>query len=231
MAAYDGAGGMNEALGEILPLAVGVAVSPVPIIAAILMLLSPAAGRTGSAFLVGWLVGIGVAVALATLLGDLVPAGEDDGSRPAAAVVQLVLGLGLLALAVRQWRGRPSGDEEPELPAWMAGIDTITAGKALGLGVALAALNPKNLLLAVSAGVTVAQAALGTSAVVVLAIWVLLAASTVMVPVVTALVVPSKVAGPLDRLRAWLAANNATVMSVLLLVIGVNLLGKALGSV
>ena len=34
---------------------------------------------------------------------------------------------------------------------------------------------------------------------------------------------------PLDDLRVWLAANNATVMAVLLLVIGVVIFGKGLG--
>jgi hypothetical protein len=33
----------------------------------------------------------------------------------------------------------------------------------------------------------------------------------------------------LDRLRVWLNANNATVMAVLLLVLGVVLLGQGLG--
>lgn len=221
---------MSETLGDTLTLALGVAISPVPIIAAILMLLSPAAARTGAAFLLGWLVGIAAAVTVATLLGDALPAGGEDGARPAVAVVQLLLGVGLVLLSVKQWRSRPTGEEEPALPAWMAGIDTITPVKAFGLGVVLAAVNPKNLLLAIGAGVTVAQAELGSSAVVVLVLWVLLAASTVLVPVVTALVAPARVAGPLDRLRTWLAANNATVMSVLLLVIGVNLLGKALGA-
>ena len=221
---------MNDALGETLPLALGVAISPVPIIAAILMLLSPAAARTGSAFLLGWLAGIAVALGASIALGDLLPSGEEGGDRPALAVVQLLLGIGLVVLAVRQWRSRPTGDEEPALPAWMAGLDTITAGKAAGLGVALAAANPKNLFLAVGAGVAIAQADLGTGTVVVAGVWVVLAASSVLVPVATALLAPARVAGPLDRLRAWLAVNNATVMSVLLLVIGVDLLGKALGS-
>lgn len=34
--------------------------------------------------------------------------------------------------------------------------------------------------------------------------------------------------GPLDVLRAWLQANNATVMATLILVIGVVLIGKGI---
>jgi hypothetical protein len=39
-----------------------------------------------------------------------------------------------------------------------------------------------------------------------------------------------RLAGPLDRLRAWLVNNNATIMAVLLLVIGVAVIGKGIGS-
>ena len=62
---------MGQVIGDILPLAIGVAISPIPIIAAILMLLSPKAKGTSVGFLLGWVVGIVVAVTLftAALLG------------------------------------------------------------------------------------------------------------------------------------------------------------------
>ena len=38
------------------------------------------------------------------------------------------------------------------MPKWMAGIDAFTPAKALGLGLLLAGVNPKNLLLAAAPG-------------------------------------------------------------------------------
>lgn len=224
---------MNEVLGATLTLALGVAISPVPIIATILMLLSPTASRTGTSFLLGWIVGISAAISLFTALGTLMPPVEGDkGSQPIVASIQAILGLGLLVLAVRQWRGRPSTDDEPQLPAWMNGITSISMGKAFALGALLSAANPKNLFLAIGAGVTFSQANLESgSLTIAITIWVLIAASTVLIPVVGTLCMPQKVAAPLNELRAWLSINNATVMCVLLLVIGVSLLGKALGQV
>lgn len=35
---------------------------------------------------------------------------------------------------------------------------------------------------------------------------------------------------PLDALRGWLARENAVIMTVLLLVIGVSMIGKGIGS-
>ena len=49
---------MNSVIGEILPLAIAVAISPIPIIAAVLMLLSPRARVTSVAFLLGWILGV-----------------------------------------------------------------------------------------------------------------------------------------------------------------------------
>ncbi len=56
---------MLEAIGAILPFGVGVALSPVPIIAVILMLMSARARVNGPMFIVGWLVGLAVGTAIA----------------------------------------------------------------------------------------------------------------------------------------------------------------------
>ncbi|WP_347977232.1 GAP family protein [Microbacterium sp. ProA8] len=222
---------MGAVIGDILTLALGVAISPIPIIAAILMLLSPKARVTGTGFLVGWVLGIVVAVTVFTLLSSILPGEEEDASQPIKGVIQLVLGALLLLLAVRQWRGRPKAGEEPAMPKWMQAIDTITFPKALGLGFLLAAVNPKNLLLAASAGVTIGAAGLDAgSIVVVIAVFTLIAASTVLVPVVGYLLAADKLRGPLDALRGWLAKENAVIMAVLLLVIGVAIIGKGIGS-
>ena len=221
---------MGAVIGDILPLAVGIAISPIPIIAAILMLLSPKARSTSVGFLGGWVLGIAVAATVFTLLSSVLPEAGEDAAKPVTAVIQLVLGAGLLVLALRQWRSRPAPPEEPALPTWMAGIDTMTAGRALGLGFLLAAVNPKNLLLGAAAGVAVGSAGLDAGAVVVvLVVFTVIAAASVALPVVAYLVASDRMAAPLERLRAWLVHNNATVMAVLLLVIGVVLIGKGIG--
>ena len=176
---------MNSGIGATLPLALGIAISPVPIIAAILMLLSPKARVTSVGFLLGWVLGIIVAVTAFTLLASSIPAEDADASKPIRGVIQLVLGALLLLLAVSQWRKRPKSGEDPVMPKWMQAIDSISFPLALGLGFLLAALNPKNLLMAAGAGLEIGTAALDTGAViVVIAVFTVLAASTVLVPVV-----------------------------------------------
>jgi threonine/homoserine/homoserine lactone efflux protein len=220
-----------QIIGEILPLALGIAISPIPIIATILMLLSPKAKSTSAGFLLGWLIGIVAAVVVFTLLSALIPRAEPGASNPVAGTIKIVLGLLLLLLAVRQWRMRPRAGVDAALPRWMAAIDTVTVVRSLLLGVTLAALNPKNLLLAVGAGVAVgAEGTDAGTATIAIVVFTLVAASTVATPIVAYLVAAARMKTTLESLRGWLVHNNATVMSILMLFIGVVMLGKGIGS-
>ena len=217
---------MNQVIGEILPLAVGIAISPIPIIAAILMLLSPRAKGTSVGFMIGWLAGIVVAIVLFSLLSSVIPPETGDRS-PIAGVSR-----SSWACCCWSWRSGSGGHVQPRATkrACRNGCRQsmpCPAVKALRLGFLLAAVNPKNLLLAIAAGVIVGGAGLtvGQMAVVII-IFVLLAASTVLVPVFGYLIAAARLAGPLDKLRQWLVDNNAVIMAVLLLVLGVAMIGK-----
>jgi threonine/homoserine/homoserine lactone efflux protein len=220
---------MGPVIGDLLPLAIGIAISPVPIIAVILMLLSRRATATSTGFLVGWVAGvIVVTVVVLVLVGQ---AGDTSGGKPStlSSVIKLVLGLLLLLLAVRQWRSRPKEGEAGTMPAWMGKIESFTFGRALGLGFLLSAVNPKNLLLCLGAGTTIGAAHLsGGEDVIAVAVFTVLASSTVGIPVIAFLVARDRMTAPLNRLRAWLTQNNAAVMAVLLLVLGTALIGKGI---
>ena len=222
---------MGGVIGDLLPLAVGVAISPIPIIATILMLLAPKAGSTSVGFLIGWVAGIVAATVVFTVIAATAGL-DDDSSGPSstASWIKIVLGVLLLLLAVMQWRSRPRPGEDATLPKWMSAIESFTFPKALGLGFLLSAVNPKNLLMCVAAGTIVGGSALATGAqTVAVAVYTLIAASTVAIPVAGYLVASERLRGPLEELRVWLQQSNAAVMSVLLLVIGVVLIGKGLG--
>jgi threonine/homoserine/homoserine lactone efflux protein len=221
---------MGQVLGDLLPLALGVAISPIPIIAVILMLFAPRAGGTSTGFLVGWLAGIVLATALFVWLASATDLGGSSGTSVAAGWAKITLGALVLLLALKQWRSRPAAGAATELPKWMAAIDRFTPGKALGLGFVLSAVNPKNLAMCAAAGVAIGAGSLsdGQTAVAV-AVFTLIAGCTVAVPVLAYAMARQRMRAPLDALKAWLQANNATVMFVLLLVIGVVLIGKGIG--
>jgi hypothetical protein len=207
---------MGAVIGDLLPLAVGVAISPIPIVAAILMLLSANAGSASVGFGIGWVVGI---------VAGTVGASDDDGSS-SVSWIKVILGALLVVLAAKQWRER--GDTST--PKWMEAIDQLTLPKAAGLGVVLAAVNPKNLLLCVSAGVTIGVGGLaGGGEVVALVVFTVLAASTVVVPVVGYALAADRLREPLASAKTWLQAQNHQVMAIVLLVMGAVVIGKGLG--
>ena len=148
---------MGQAIGGSLPLAIGVALSPVPIIAVVLMLTTPRARINGPAFVLGWLAGLAVVGAIVLVIAG--PSNASSSGAPATWVswLKIVLGLLLLLVAVRQFRARPHGEDQAVMPKWMGAIDNFSPPAAFGAGGALAAANPKNLLLAVGGGAAIAQ--------------------------------------------------------------------------
>ncbi|MFI6313362.1 GAP family protein [Nocardia fusca] len=213
-------------LGDLLPLAVGVTISPIPIVVAILMILSKNASAAAGGFATGWTAGILLATVVFAVLATAVGLSADSEPGTAAAWVKIVLGLLLLVVALAQWRRR--ADTAP--PGWMRGIDSLSAGKAVLLGAGLAAVNPKNLLLCASAGVAVGASGTAVGAqIVAVVVFTVLAAASVLGVVVGYTLAADRLRGALDRGRVWLEDNNHVVMAMMLLVMGAVVLGKGIG--
>ncbi len=220
---------MGNVIGGILPLALGVAISPVPIIAVILMLFSQRAKRNSLLFLLGWVLGLVVSAAIVYVIADAANVSTSSGPSKAASIIRILLGLLLFFAAFRQWRKRPKPGKEPVMPKWMSSIDSFTAGRSLGLAALLSGVNPKNLALTFSASVAIAQSGLEAGSVIlVFVIYILIASATVAAPVLVYLIMGDKAAKTLDTWKAWLTENNGTVMFVLFLVFGMVLLGKGI---
>jgi len=219
---------MGQALGDILPLAVAVAIFPVPIIAVVLVLGSDRGTAKGLAFVLAWCVGLTAVGGVVLVFAGVADASDEGEPATWVNVLLLSLGLLLLAAAVRQWRGRPSGGEETPTPGWMRTIDEFTIAKAGGAGFALSALNPKNLLLTVAAAAEIAEVGLsGGRQVALLLAFVLVASAGVLTPLVFALAFGDRSRELLERLKGWMARYNAVIMGLLFLLIGAKLIGDA----
>lgn len=221
---------MGEAIGQMLPAAVGVAISPIPIIAVVLMLVSPRGRMNGPAYLLGQIVGVFCAGAAVLLIAGGV--GRSEGEEPADRVswLTLVVGLGLLWLAVKQWRMRPRGDEVPATPKWMDTIDGFTPLKAVGAGFVLSALNPKNLILTIAGMAAVLSASVpADEEAMALVLFTVIGSLGVAIPVVLYFMLGERAPPLLERLKNWMTRYNHVIMAVILLLIGVKLLGDAIG--
>ena len=220
---------MGAAIGDILPLAVGVAISPVPVIAVVLMLGTPRARPNGLAFALGWVVGLTVVGGVILALASGNSQADDGGPETWVSVVKLAVGVLFLLLAARTWRSRPEAGQEAAMPKWMQAIDTFTTGRSFGFGVLLSGVNPKNLALTIAAATAIAQTGIsGGEAAGALAVFILVGSLSILAPVVIYFAMGAKAAVILDELRTWMAANNAAITSVLVLVLGAKLIGDAI---
>lgn len=221
---------MPQIFGELLPTALGIAISPIPIVATILLLLTPKSRSLSVSYLIGWLAGIIVATGLFALIGGSIPESDPNASKPIVGVIQLVLGVLAIFFAIKQWQKRPRDGETPAAPKWMAQLEKLSPLTVLGIGAALAAGNPKNLILAASAGITIgtADATLGQTLMFV-GFVALIGGAVVLVLVIANLLWAKQLERGLVRLRDELQRNNAVIMAVVLLLIGAQVIGKAFG--
>ena len=219
---------MAEAISQSLAMAIGVAISPIPVIAVVLTLTTPLARANGSSFLLGWLLGLGVVGAVVLFVAK--PAGSSAVSSLGAWVswIEIAVAALLLVVAGRKFRARAARGQELSLPAWMDTIDGIRPTMALGLGALLAGLNPKNLLLVVAGAVAIAQTGISAGqqagAYVIFAI---VGSLGVAVPLAIYVATGDRAPATLARLKDWLGLHNNAIMSVLCLVIAAKLVSDA----
>jgi hypothetical protein len=186
----------------------------------VLMLTTPRARTNGPAFVLGWLAGLGVVGLIVLLVAG--PGASSEGT-PATWVswLELALGVLLLLVAMRQSRGRPHEGEEAPMPKWMGAIDAFTPGKATGAGAVLAGVNPKNLLLAVGGAAAIAQTGIsGGQHAIAYLVFAVIGTLGVGAPVVVYFTMGDRAPELLAKLKAWMAHNNAVIMAVLCMVIG-----------
>jgi len=144
--------------------------------------------------------------------------------------VKIALGVLLLLVAARQFRGRPRGDDQPHMPKWMATIDDTKPVGALGLAAVLSGANPKNLLLAVGGAAAIAGTGIpGGEQALAYLVFAVIGTLGVGVPVAIYFVLGDRSEKLLAGLKDWMTDHNAVIMSVLCLIIGAKLIGDAIG--
>jgi threonine/homoserine/homoserine lactone efflux protein len=215
-------------LGDLLPFAAAIALSPFPVLAIILLLTTPRASANGVAFAVGWLVGLSaISVAFVAMAGAV--GADDPGGSDGVAWGRLLLGIVLLAAAVKKWRGRPPEGVEPPAPAWMERLAGMGPRQALVLGLALGGLNPKNLALAAAAAPSIVEVSAEAGAdAASIAVFVLLGSSTVLGAVGAHLALGERSAAALARVDAAMRQHQVVIVCVVLVIFGLKLVGDGL---
>jgi Sap, sulfolipid-1-addressing protein len=208
--------------GELVPLALVVALSPFSVIPPLLLVLHTAHPRpTGLAFAVGWLGGLGLSTAVFLLLPRAL-GGSSQQQGVWSAYVRIGIGAALILAGIVRWltRGRVTSS-----PAWLNGISKIRPAMALGLGLVLPLVNPKFLFANAAAGLGIGTAGLGAQGVLIAVVgYTLLAGSSAAVPIVVYAAAPTRFDGTLARMKDWIERQHAELTAVILVVIGIVLL-------
>ncbi|ANE82488.1 hypothetical protein A7U43_27370 [Mycobacterium adipatum] len=211
-------------LTELAPLALVIALSPLSIIPAVLALHTDRPRPTGLAFLAGWLVGLAALVSLFVVASDLV--GSLDKPPSWASGLRIVVGAALIVFGGYRFATRHKSEHSP---AWMRKLSGLTPRRALLTAAVLAVVNPKVLFICIAAGLAIGTAGIGqTQAWLAVLYFVLIAGSTVILPILAYAVSGERLAGPLTRLKEWMERQHATLVAAILIVIGLMVLYKGI---
>lgn len=201
-----------------LPLALALLLAALPVVLVPVALAAKRPAGVARAFLGGWLLGIllvgGVVIALIDVL--VLPSGNSTWF----AYAKIVIGLLLILLGLKRWTDRRESDPEP--PGWLAGVETMTAGKAFGLALLLATLNPKNVVIVVAAATAIGEVTpVPAQQIVALLLFTVVGSIGVAAPVVATVVMGDRADERLAGADRWMTRHSGSIVSVVLVVLGV----------
>lgn len=219
---------MWETIGAVVPLGIGAAISPMPIIAAIALLFGEGARRNALAFLAASIFATSTLTLLAGLLASSVP--EGGGKHLVLGLVKVGLGAAMLVLGARFWARRPRGGAEAPVPGWIAQLERADVWRAVLYGLLLTVLNTKNIPLEAAVGVQLSAGGSWATGLVAGGVFVLLASGLLIAIVFAALLFPARVAGPLRELRETLVAHNSVILAVVFALTGASIIGHGVAA-
>ncbi len=116
---------MGHTAGQIIPLALGMVVSPIPVAALIAILLSARARTNAFAFTAAAVAASAAVVGITAATTGTSAAHAGRAAHPTQLIFATLFGLTFVVLAVLTWRGRPRNGAPAVMPTWMAQIDTM----------------------------------------------------------------------------------------------------------
>ena len=219
---------LGSVLVALLPLMIGAAVVPIPIIIVLLLLSNQGGLLKGAAFVGG---AIAVRLAQGVVFGYIFAsdpaATSETGGSLIVSTLLLVVGVLMLITAFRKWNKEEDPDGPP--PRWMAALGGLSAPKAFGMGAALVAISAKQWVFTLSAIGVIGQAQLGPPASTALFLCYALAVQALGLIAVIAYAMAPRSAGPaLVQASEWLERNDRQIMVAFSLIFGLFFLFKGI---
>ncbi len=210
---------MSEALRASLPIAIALALSPAPIIAIFILLMTPKASINGSSFLGGWFAGIYSVGVIMFIL----PGMEENHSDPTQLSGFIRLGLGVILLmgALRYWIKRPRSGEVVKTPKIFLHIDRFGFWKSFLTGILFSVVNVKNFALSAAGASKIDEVAKDDHGIYKdLAFFALIGSIMIILPILVHAIAGNKIESRFQRWKRWMIQNNHLLLIILLTVLG-----------
>jgi hypothetical protein len=212
------AGSWTSVLSTLIPLALVIAVSPLSIIPAVLVLHAPQPRPSGLAFLGGWLLGLVAQTALFVSASGALGGMHHKSPPTWASWLRVVLGSALILFGIYRWVTR---HRQTESPKWMRSFSTMRPRRAAITGVVLTVVRVEVLLMCLAAGLAIGTNGLDdVDKLTAGAVFVAVSASTVAIPILAYVAAGHRLDDLLERVRDWMEKNNAALLAAILLLIG-----------
>ena len=208
---------------ELIPVALVVALSPISVLPALLLVLYSKRPRaTSLTFLSGWVLGLVISTIVFVNMPKLL--GEQAGGSQGR--FRLIFGAVLILVGALLWVRRA----RTARAGWLDRVSTVSPAVTAGLGLIFAIANPKILVACAAAGLAIGTSTLGAAGRgFAVAYFVVLAASTTALPVLTHLLAAKRFDRSLERLRRWIQLRQNEISAVALIVIGLVLMASGFG--
>jgi hypothetical protein len=224
---------MGSLLLQQIPLALGIIMSPLAVVAVVAVLFSERARINSIAYLIGWYLGIVVALAGSYVILTALQVHQRTHPPLWVPIIHLVLGATLLAGAwfvySRSRRGvqAMAAAVAPQLPKMLQSVEHFQPMRSGVLGFALFVLNPIDMSCAIAAAMNLRVSTVApTSQIVSAVIFSLVSVTSVAVPVALLLIKKDEATEPLQKIRTWIATNTHLLNVGLLVLIAAMQISK-----
>lgn len=210
---------MFSAFGISLPIALGIAASPGPILALMILLMTPRAIPNSYSFLLGWFIGL-------MLVGTLVlhsPGLIETTGAPSliSAWIRISLGASFLLFSLFIVKNIPKKGEVVTPPKWLEKVDSFGFFQALIVGFIFSGPNIKNAAMVATGAVTIGGAGLSShQELIVLFLFCVFASLGVLIPHTVFLLFRNTAESVFGNLKVWLLRNRVLILMIVLVIFG-----------
>ncbi|MGH3336286.1 MAG: GAP family protein [Nocardioides sp.] len=218
---------MGQVLAQLIPVALAAALSTVPIMATLFILLSERRRVTALPFMSGWVIGSAAGLILATLAAQALP-GRPRQFASLVDNLEIAIGSALVVFGlVTLFRHKRSSTSQR--PSRIEGIGSLGPLPVFGIGLALN-LRPKALLLFAAASLAISGAPpLVDDDLFLIVVYTAIATSTVVVPTLATVFFPDRMEPRLVAARDWVSAHGTAVTGAVMILVGVVVLAAGIG--